>query len=122
MTELSLRLFMATAAVLLAAASLMGEAEAGILGGESGLGWLPGRPACDGTIGECLGGMEEEMGMESESSRRILQTTQYVSYEALKRNSVPCSTSGASYYNCRPGAQANPYTRSCAAINRCARS
>ncbi|XP_031498398.1 rapid alkalinization factor-like [Nymphaea colorata] len=122
MAKLGVQLFTAMAAALLVAASLTGEAEAGLLSGESGVGWLPGRPACDGTIGECFGWEAEEMGMDSESNRRILQTNQYISYEALKRNSIPCSTGGASYYNCRPGAEANPYTRSCNDITRCARS
>lgn len=90
------------------------------------LGWAPIRSslsACEGSIAECLavdgGGGEEEFGMESEISRRILATTKYISYGALQRNTVPCSRRGASYYNCRPGAQANPYNRGCSAITRC---
>lgn len=43
----------------------------------------------------------------------------YISYGVLKRNSVPCSRRGASYYNCRAGAQANPYDRGCSGITRC---
>ncbi|RZC93807.1 hypothetical protein C5167_029451 [Papaver somniferum] len=39
--------------------------------------------------------------MDSEISRRILATTKYVSYEALKKNTTPCSKKGASYYNCK---------------------
>ncbi|KAI3855040.1 hypothetical protein MKX03_018434 [Papaver bracteatum] len=34
----------------------------------------------------------------------VLATTKYISYESLKKNSVPCSQKGASYYNCKPGA------------------
>ncbi|KAK4256621.1 hypothetical protein QN277_006324 [Acacia crassicarpa] len=68
--------------------------------------------------GELLG---SEFEMESEISRRILATTRYISYGALRRNTVPCSRRGASYYNCRPGAQANPYSRGCSAITRCRR-
>ena len=45
--------------------------------------------------------------------------TQYISYAALMRDSVPCSVPGASYYNCEPGADANPYTRGCSAITQC---
>ncbi|CAO2836722.1 unnamed protein product [Amaranthus hypochondriacus] len=75
---------------------------------------------CKGTVGECLGG-EEEFELDSESHRRILATSNYISYAALNRNRVPCSRRGASYYNCRPGAQANPYSRGCSAISRCAR-
>ena len=33
-----------------------------------------------------------------------------IDYGALNKNRVPCSKRGASYYNCQPGAQANPYT------------
>ncbi|KAF7817917.1 protein RALF-like 33 [Senna tora] len=69
------------------------------------------------SIGECLGGNEFEL--DSEINRRILATSQYISYGALQRNTVPCSRRGASYYNCRPGAQANPYNRGCSAITRC---
>ncbi|CAN6185870.1 unnamed protein product [Urochloa humidicola] len=46
-------------------------------------------------------------------------TTGYISYMALSRDSVPCSQRGASYYNCQPGAEANPYTRGCSAITQC---
>ncbi|KAK9266317.1 hypothetical protein L1049_017121 [Liquidambar formosana] len=86
------------------------------------LGWAnPTSPsACRGSIAECLA--EEEEGlMDTEINRRILATSRYISYGALRRNSVPCSRRGASYYNCRPGAQANPYTRGCSAITRCRR-
>ncbi|KAH8499771.1 hypothetical protein Peur_041727 [Populus x canadensis] len=72
---------------------------------------------CRGSIAECL--MDEEFGMDTESNRRILATSRYVSYGALRRNTVPCSRRGASYYNCRPGAQANPYSRGCSRITRC---
>uniref|UniRef100_A0A0E0MNA4 Rapid ALkalinization Factor family protein n=1 Tax=Oryza punctata TaxID=4537 RepID=A0A0E0MNA4_ORYPU len=44
----------------------------------------------------------------------------YLSYfAAMRRDSVPCSRRGASYYNCLPGAPASPYNRSCAHITRC---
>ncbi|KAL1200782.1 Rapid alkalinization factor 23 [Cardamine amara subsp. amara] len=89
---------------------------------------------CRGSIAECSisaalgdgdlfngGEMGPELEMDSEINRRILQTTRYISYGALRRNSVPCSRRGASYYNCRRGAQANPYTRGCSAITRCRR-
>ncbi|WVZ71169.1 hypothetical protein U9M48_019788 [Paspalum notatum var. saurae] len=52
-------------------------------------------------------------------ARRVLQQSGYISYGALRRDNVPCSVRGASYYNCRPGAQANPYSRGCSAITRC---
>lgn len=81
------------------------------------LGWIPTRSPCKGSIAECLAG--EEFELDSESSRRILATTRYISYGALQRNTVPCSRRGASYYNCKPGAQANPYNRGCSRITRC---
>ena len=43
----------------------------------------------------------------------------FISYAALSRDSVPCSLPGASYYNCRPGAEANPYSRGCSTITQC---
>ncbi|KAF8401491.1 hypothetical protein HHK36_012431 [Tetracentron sinense] len=85
------------------------------------LGWIPTRSSCQGSIADCLAGNGNEFDMDSEINRRILATSQYISYEALKRNSVPCSRRGASYYNCQPGAQANPYSRGCSAITRCRR-
>ncbi|CAN8324651.1 unnamed protein product [Cochlearia groenlandica] len=89
-------------------------------------------PKCTGSIAECSlsvgdlfhGGEEEEeteFEMDSEINRRILATTKYISYGALRRNTVPCSRRGASYYNCRRGAQANPYSRGCSVITRCRR-
>ena len=89
-------------------------------GGDFGLemGWLAGARSegCDGPIGESGLG---EFGMDSEISRRVLATQRYISYAALNKNSVPCSRRGASYYNCRPGASSNPYSRGCSAITRC---
>ncbi|XP_073283921.1 rapid alkalinization factor-like [Primulina huaijiensis] len=94
---------------------ILQSAEAG-----SDFSWIPmsNPDTCRGSIGECMadGG---EFDMDSEVNRRILATTKYISYGALQANSVPCSRRGASYYNCRPGAQANPYTRSCTAATRC---
>jgi hypothetical protein len=45
--------------------------------------------------------------------------TGFISYRALSADNVPCSVMGASYYNCRPGAEANPYQRGCSAITMC---
>ncbi|KAI3881435.1 hypothetical protein MKX03_009503 [Papaver bracteatum] len=84
-------------------------------GHEIGFGWKP--TTCDGSIGECQ--LENEFEMDSEISRRILATTKYVSYEALKKNTTPCSKKGASYYNCKDGAQANPYNRGCSKLSKC---
>ncbi|KAM0008051.1 putative rapid ALkalinization Factor [Helianthus debilis subsp. tardiflorus] len=62
-----------------------------------------------------------EIEMESESTRRISATSNYISYRALQGNNVPCSQRGASYYNCQSGGQANPYQRGCSTITRCQR-
>nr|TKS14150.1 hypothetical protein D5086_0000042240 [Populus alba] len=61
----------------------------------------------------------DEFEMDSEINRRILATSNYISYDALDKNNIPCSQRGASYYNCKTGAQANPYSRGCSAITRC---
>jgi hypothetical protein len=92
-------------------------------------GWMRPEPSsCGGTEEECLreygGGLglrrrlnyyEEEEGGDGGYSTQ----PQYISYAALMRNSVPCSVPGASYYNCEPGGDANPYSRGCSAITQC---
>lgn len=40
-------------------------------------------------------------------------------YAALSRDNVPSLLRDATYYNCRPGAEANPYSRGCSAITQC---
>ncbi|KAG6504114.1 rapid alkalinization factor-like [Zingiber officinale] len=84
--------------------------------GDSGL------PTCEGRVGECVGD-EEEGEMESNSVRRVLAAYRgrYISYDALKRDRVPCDRRGQSYYNCNRQRQANPYRRGCTIITRCAR-
>uniref|UniRef100_A0ACD5WJL7 Uncharacterized protein n=1 Tax=Avena sativa TaxID=4498 RepID=A0ACD5WJL7_AVESA len=63
---------------------------------------------------------DQEAGCEGDApTRRQLGGNSYIGYDALRRNAVPCSYRGASYYNCRPGAQANPYSRGCSSITRC---
>ncbi|TKY54150.1 RALF 33 [Spatholobus suberectus] len=85
--------------------------------------FLPLKSGCRGSVAECslLADDDTEFLMDSETNRRILAGRSYISYGALRRNTVPCSRRGASYYNCRPGAQANPYRRGCSAITRCRR-
>ncbi|KAK7387902.1 hypothetical protein VNO78_22700 [Psophocarpus tetragonolobus] len=86
--------------------------------------FLPFKSGCRGSVAECTllaADDDSEFLMDSETTRRILAGRTYISYGALRRNTVPCSRRGASYYNCRPGAQANPYTRGCNAITRCRR-
>ncbi|XP_066308909.1 rapid alkalinization factor-like [Miscanthus floridulus] len=73
-------------------------------------------------LGVVGAGEDEEFGFPSGGdsvARRVLQGGGYLSYGALRRDNVPCSVRGASYYNCRPGGQANPYSRGCSAITRC---
>ncbi|XWS18408.1 hypothetical protein CRYUN_Cryun32bG0041000 [Craigia yunnanensis] len=60
--------------------------------------------------------------MDSETNRRQLaQRKRYISYGALKANSVPCNRRGQSYYNCKNRRRANPYNRGCSAITHCHR-
>ncbi|EES16106.1 hypothetical protein BDA96_08G132800 [Sorghum bicolor] len=82
------------------------------------------RRECRGTVAECLAAEESEeerldLVSSPESHRRALYGNGYISYGALRRDNVPCSRRGASYYNCRPGGQANPYHRGCSRITRC---
>lgn len=75
------------------------------------------KPQCHDTLAECMVKEEIEMGMEI--NRRILATSNYISYQALRSNSIPCSRRGSSYYNCRVGSQANPYSRQCTTLTQC---
>lgn len=65
------------------------------------------------------GRMRLQLYYDVDTAASLLPTAQYISYSALMPDSVPCSVPGASYYNCQPGAKANPYTRGCSAINQC---
>lgn len=111
---------------IFAAYFLISSATAVDFSGDHNLLFVPTKSECRGSIAECfLAGNDDdsafgmEFEMDSEINRRILATTRYISYGALRSNTVPCSRRGASYYNCRPGAQANPYSRGCSAITRC---
>ncbi|KAI9180232.1 hypothetical protein LWI28_002586 [Acer negundo] len=79
--------------------------------------WDPTKGRCQGSVADCM--TDDEFGMDSEINRRILDTTNYVSYGALQRNTVPCSQRGDSYYNCQQSGQANPYNRACTALTQC---
>ncbi|XP_010526512.1 PREDICTED: protein RALF-like 4 [Tarenaya hassleriana] len=70
---------------------------------------------CSALSGDCV---KEEA---TEMSRRILKGTRYISYDALKRNNIPCNRRGRSYYNCGPGGPVNPYHRGCSVITHCYR-
>ncbi|CAL0311089.1 unnamed protein product [Lupinus luteus] len=78
--------------------------------------WVPTTTTttCQGSIEECIAN-----GDDSKSHRRILEKSEYISYNALQPNTVPCSQRGSSYYNCKPEASVNPYTRGCNTITHC---
>ncbi|GAB4849502.1 hypothetical protein Ancab_004296 [Ancistrocladus abbreviatus] len=80
----------------------------------------PGGSTCEGGVGDCID-PEEEMNMDTETSRRQLAGRGFISYSALKKNSIPCSRRGMSYYNCRQNIPVNPYRRACTAITLCKR-
>ncbi|KAI3466101.1 hypothetical protein Pfo_022764 [Paulownia fortunei] len=66
--------------------------------------------------------LDQELMMESEAARRQLGGGGYISYGALRRNTVPCNQRGQSYYNCRSHQKANPYSRGCTRASNCARN
>ncbi|KAL6839914.1 hypothetical protein ACP4OV_029724 [Aristida adscensionis] len=111
----------AAALLVLCAAQTSSSTTAAVVGPDSG-GWgeaagYGAAAACTGTVGECVSGAGGE-GVAA-STRRELGWGGYISYDAMRRGQVPCNIRGASYYNCRPGAPANPYSRGCSAITRC---
>ncbi|KAJ4767985.1 Rapid ALkalinization Factor [Rhynchospora pubera] len=65
----------------------------------------------------CYAGSCDSSGIR----HRLAFRSRYISYDALKKNRVPCGRRGWSYYNCRRGGRANPYHRGCSFITRCAR-
>ncbi|XP_022934551.1 protein RALF-like 1 [Cucurbita moschata] len=103
-----------TIAFFVSSSSLMVVA----MSGDRSLSWLSTEARCHGrSLSECM--MDVEFEMDSEINRRILATSSYISYKSLKANNIPCSRRGSSYYNCQPGAEANPYQRGCTVITRC---
>ncbi|RRT74948.1 hypothetical protein B296_00004737 [Ensete ventricosum] len=60
-----------------------------------------------GSIAECLARKEFELGTKT-TRRIILAHSYYISDNALRRNNVPCSRLGASYYNCHPVVEGQP--------------
>jgi hypothetical protein len=114
---------LASLALLLVVYSASASAFSGGADHLGDLGFLSsGRRECRGTVAECLALEEEEEGLgsaDAEGHRRSLYGRRYIGYDALRKDNVPCSRRGASYYNCRPGGQANPYRRGCSCITRC---
>ncbi|KAL3522289.1 hypothetical protein ACH5RR_015123 [Cinchona calisaya] len=74
-----------------------------------------------GRVGDCIDEAEEMM-LDSESNRRILAQTRYISYDALNKGNIPCNRRGSSYYNCGSHQQVNPYARGCTRISQCPRN
>ncbi|KAK9903649.1 hypothetical protein M0R45_001071 [Rubus argutus] len=79
--------------------------------------------SCNGFSGDCLSYSDDEDKDDSNVNENEDDgAVRYISYEALKKNIIPCSQRGNSYYNCRTRRPANPYTRGCSYITHCARS
>ncbi|KAE8702004.1 Rapid alkalinization factor 23 [Hibiscus syriacus] len=113
---------LAISLLLLGTTTLITAVSSSASSGLQGLTWFPTSTTNESGSscrGECMANNMDDDGLEF--NRRVLQTsnTQYISYGALQRDTTPCSLRGASYYNCQPGAQANPYDRGCSAIARC---
>ncbi|CAI0408388.1 unnamed protein product [Linum tenue] len=53
--------------------------------------------------------------------RKLQQRDRYITYQALRANSIPCGWKGNSYYDCSYRIRANPYTRGCTEATRCFR-
>ncbi|XP_074577900.1 protein RALF-like 33 [Curcuma longa] len=99
-----------TAWLLFPVATITPSVRAVVVGG----GWIPSLSGCRGTVVECLA--ENEFNLRFKASHRVLITSDYIGYKALRRDCVPCSRRGASYHNGLPGDQANPYSCSCSTI------
>ncbi|RCV14432.1 hypothetical protein SEVIR_2G439700v4 [Setaria viridis] len=119
-------LFAVVAVLAVAAASasayVRGADKELVIGGDDdvfGRGGMIGRRQLDDLNGTSADANATSADANSTSADDATTTTGYISYLALYRDSVPCSQRGASYYNCGPGAEANPYTRGCSAITQC---
>uniref|UniRef100_A0A7N0V1X3 Uncharacterized protein n=1 Tax=Kalanchoe fedtschenkoi TaxID=63787 RepID=A0A7N0V1X3_KALFE len=62
-----------------------------------------------------------ESSLWEDHRRALAQNQKYISYSALKKNSVPCNKKGNSYYNCNSRQKANPYNRGCSKVTNCYR-
>ncbi|XP_062181156.1 protein RALF-like 33 [Phragmites australis] len=126
MARLGTAALVAVAACLLYCAATLPLASAGATATD--LAALQTSSSCDGTLGQCAVGAEEEqeVGGEGALRRALAQrqpTNRYISYAALRADQVPCNQRGKSYYtNCASQKPANPYRRGCSAITRCQRS
>ncbi|KQK21729.1 protein RALF-like 22 [Brachypodium distachyon] len=107
--------------LLVAALAVSATAAAELASDSAGRSSRGTRSCGGGTVEEeCLGdgglGLSLRRRLHDEEEE---EQAQYISYSALRRDSVPCSVPGMSYYNCQPDAEANPYTRGCSAITQC---
>uniref|UniRef100_A0A0D9UZ85 Rapid alkalinization factor 1 n=1 Tax=Leersia perrieri TaxID=77586 RepID=A0A0D9UZ85_9ORYZ len=123
------RIPMAAVVLLFLLAVAFTVVDAGVVGDAVAAAVAMRRTCRGGTVGECMeyfgvdGEGEDELAAAAGGGggkRRMLQGgSGYIGYDALRRDSVPCSQRGASYYNCQPGGEANPYSRGCSAITQC---
>ena len=112
--------FLIFALVIAAESTTFDDATWGMTRLSSDDGGLPGTSSCSGGVGDCIG--EEEDMLDSEGARRQLAgRRRVISYASLKRDRVPCTRPGQSYYYCRGNVRANPYRRACNYITHCAR-
>ncbi|KAJ3692090.1 hypothetical protein LUZ60_012440 [Juncus effusus] len=75
---------------------------------------------CSGFVARCSSDeMVAGYGLEEAVRRGLAGGVRYISYEALKKDRVPCNRRGNSYYNCMRTTRANPYRRGCSIITRC---
>ncbi|XP_026440313.1 protein RALF-like 4 [Papaver somniferum] len=76
---------------------------------------------CNREGGDCIG-ENNELIVDSKINRRSLfQPKRHISYDAIKKDWIPCSKRGRSYYDCTKASQANPYNRGCTVATHCAR-
>ncbi|CAL1397997.1 unnamed protein product [Linum trigynum] len=59
--------------------------------------------------------------IKKKTARKLQQRDRYISYQALRANSIPCGWKRNSYYDCSYRIRANPYTRGCTEATRCFR-
>ncbi|PSS17256.1 Protein RALF-like [Actinidia chinensis var. chinensis] len=75
------------------------------------------------SIQDEFGIIDDDLDNDIGFDRRYLHEIRkrFISYEALRKNNVPCEKSGLSYYSCSVRGRANPYSRGCSFITHCGR-
>ncbi|KAI3919078.1 hypothetical protein MKW98_016631 [Papaver atlanticum] len=77
---------------------------------------------CNRMGGDCIGEDNDQLMVDSKINRRwSFQPKRHISYDAIKKDWVPCSKRGRSYYDCTKASKANPYNRGCTVATHCAR-